>query len=280
MRKQIISFFDSPKGPIVVIMLIIAIWAIGGFVMYYFLYRCSPTDAGTFGDMFGVVNALFSAFAVVGIFYTIRLQKAELRDTKLEISRQADNAARHAETSIKQNKNLVLQRFENTLFNLITIYNQIVTEFKDDTNRYKGKEAFPFYLDKVLSKYRIGNTGTYENYFPSDRSDFVDRYNLNATGEADATSYYYRHVTNILIFIKDATLSKKRRKFYLGMFLSLLSDSELKMLYFHISFDNEVNSREQSDNLQRYCKDENVFSRIKGWQNHTFLKFLDHLESN
>jgi hypothetical protein len=67
---------------------IIAIWIVSGIAIYYFI---KPTERGTFGDMFGAVNSLFSGLALFGIILSIliqqkefNLQTNELRDTKLE----------------------------------------------------------------------------------------------------------------------------------------------------------------------------------------------------
>lgn len=67
-----------------------AIWVVSGCLLY------PLTDRGTFGDMFGAVNALFSGLAFAGIVYTIllqrrelELQREELRATRAEMSRSA-----------------------------------------------------------------------------------------------------------------------------------------------------------------------------------------------
>ena len=45
---------------------------------------------GTFGDMFGAVNSLFSGLAFAGVIYAIFLQRRELRETRHELKRTAD----------------------------------------------------------------------------------------------------------------------------------------------------------------------------------------------
>ena len=45
----------------------------------------SPEERGTFGDMFGAVNALFSGLAFLGVIVAIILQKMELEEQRREI---------------------------------------------------------------------------------------------------------------------------------------------------------------------------------------------------
>lgn len=63
----------------------IGFWAASGFVLYNIDKR------GTFGDMFGAVNALFSGLALAGVIYAILLQHRELgiQIEELELTRAA-----------------------------------------------------------------------------------------------------------------------------------------------------------------------------------------------
>lgn len=112
---------------IVVTIIIIGFW----LLTYYLLKDLSDTKRGTFGDMFGSVNALFSGLALAGIILTIllqrkelKLQREELRDTRAEFE--------------TQNETLKLQRFENTFFSLLNLHHQIVSAI--DYRYYKSKE--------------------------------------------------------------------------------------------------------------------------------------------
>src|SRR5690606_37607908 len=48
---------------------IVVIWLVLAFIIYFLFDNW--TDRGTFGDMFGAVNALFSGIALAGVIYTI-----------------------------------------------------------------------------------------------------------------------------------------------------------------------------------------------------------------
>lgn len=100
----------------------------------------SKEARGTFGDQFGVVNALFSGLAFAGLIYTIILQRKDLKIQKrdllyqrreLELTRKELELTRKemeeqtAEFE-KQNESLRIQRFENTFFNMLSQFQEVV----------------------------------------------------------------------------------------------------------------------------------------------------------
>jgi hypothetical protein len=76
-------------------------------------------DKGTFGDMYGAVNALFSALAFWGVVVTILLQQHELRLTRVEMQRQRmemkSSVAALKATSDTGKINLLTRALENEL---------------------------------------------------------------------------------------------------------------------------------------------------------------------
>lgn len=82
---------QAPYWPLTSLALaVVALWVLCGIILYRFPER------GTFGDMFGAVNALFSGLAFAGVIYAIylqrkelELQREELRSTRLELARSA-----------------------------------------------------------------------------------------------------------------------------------------------------------------------------------------------
>ena len=73
----------STKAVLIIAGTIIVVWLLVG-LMPIFIY-CDPTQRGTFGDMFGAVNALFSGMALAGVVYAILLQREELRLQRQEL---------------------------------------------------------------------------------------------------------------------------------------------------------------------------------------------------
>jgi predicted transcriptional regulator len=71
------------------VIIIVSVWAVSGWSINWY-YSGDVTKRGTFGDMFGAVNALFTGAALAGIIFTILLQRKELalQRKELELNRE------------------------------------------------------------------------------------------------------------------------------------------------------------------------------------------------
>lgn len=78
-------------------------------------------NAGVFGDSFGLLTSLFSAFAFGGVAVTIAIQRDTLALQKTELEQQKDDLALNR---IKLHK----QGFENTFFQMLKLHNQILVD--------------------------------------------------------------------------------------------------------------------------------------------------------
>lgn len=72
-----------PKWIIPSFLIVLVIWILSGVGVYF--YFSTWQDRGTFGDMFGAINALFSGLAFLGVIITIYLQKRELEYQRKEL---------------------------------------------------------------------------------------------------------------------------------------------------------------------------------------------------
>lgn len=94
---------------ILIVVLILSMWA----ASWYFIpqwYNKQPLEAGTFGDMFGAVNALFSGLAFAGLIYTIAVQRQELQTQSKSIDMQTDEMKIQVSAIEMQTEELSLQR--------------------------------------------------------------------------------------------------------------------------------------------------------------------------
>ena len=76
---------DNSKNHLLIklILMVVLIWGLSAVLIMIFLSEWS--DRGTFGDLFGAVNALFSALAFAVLIYTIILQREEIKQNREEI---------------------------------------------------------------------------------------------------------------------------------------------------------------------------------------------------
>lgn len=120
------------------------------FITYLSLKDLLFQNRGTFGDMFGGLNALFSGLAFAGIIYTIllqreelKLQRQELRYTRTELERAA-NAQEKSQLAL----NNQLQNMELTS-KLDNLYKYIQIE-KDDEAKNAAKKIVQELTGKIF----------------------------------------------------------------------------------------------------------------------------------
>lgn len=111
------------------IILVVVIWIISA--VFILLFLDSWSDRGTFGDLFGAVNALFSGLAFAGVTYAIFLQKQDLELQKNEIALNREELKKSSKAQQKSEKALTAQVEQmkisaklNALNTIISYYNQ------------------------------------------------------------------------------------------------------------------------------------------------------------
>lgn len=139
-----------------------------------FIFLKDYNDRGTFGDMFGVVNALFSGLAFAGIIFTILLQRQELKY-------QRDELTATREIFISQSKTLRSQKFESTFFGLLNLHNQIIVDFdyekdSDFTHQpefYKGRDVFKAAFRELYNELKeVSPQIAYKRIYKNHDTDF------------------------------------------------------------------------------------------------------------
>lgn len=95
------------KYIVLLILLVIVIQLVFGNAIYWLLPGW--TERGTFGDMFGAVNTLFSGLAFAGVIYAIVLQQRELKLQREELELTRNELSRTADAQEKSEKALQAQ---------------------------------------------------------------------------------------------------------------------------------------------------------------------------
>lgn len=133
------------------ILFVFIVWICSGIL----IYKCiAPNERGTFGDMFGAVNALFSGLALFGIIISILIQQNELNLQRKEL----------ADTR----EEFKINRITNVLFKQVEYLNHVIDdskfEIKDyekDANKLVSIDEFIRVLDRLK---KIDNTTARGNY--------------------------------------------------------------------------------------------------------------------
>ena len=213
------------------ILIVFIIW--GGF--WYALNR-NP-ERGTFGDMFGAVNALFSGMAFVGIIIAILMQREELELQRKELEATRKELKGQKEQFILQNETLRKQTFENTFFQMVSLHNEIGT-----TMEILG----PKMSSGIPAKKTIGRSCFIE-LFRELRSIYNQELKKEVTGKnlvlineiyvefyrnrQSAIGHYFRNLYQILKFISESEIENK--KTYSNIIRAQLSTHELVVLFYN-----------------------------------------------
>lgn len=225
------SFFgltiDDPNTPKKLLLGVIVLWAMNGIVFYWL------DDRGTFGDMFGSINALFSGLAFAGIIYTILLQREELNEQREELK------LTRAEFE-KQNRTMRLQRFENSFFNLLASRRELIQTLKfvgENYVNYNGTDVIAYVnsilkkglqgieLDHAITKFDI--EGLRERYFGI-LPTYTNQVNL-----------FLDSLLAVLEFVAYSDLIEdddERRK-YFSIVASQLTIAERTFIYYYLCID-------------------------------------------
>ncbi len=128
---------DNSKNHLLIklILMVVLIWGLSALLIMIFLSEWS--DRGTFGDLFGAVNALFSALAFAVLIYTIILQREEIKQNREEIvlnrkelEKSSKLQKKAQDVLIKQVEQTHLSAKMNAMRTLVDYYNNQISNSK------------------------------------------------------------------------------------------------------------------------------------------------------
>lgn len=287
---------DTKKWWLITIGISLLICIVGFFLTLYLSKEIGVFDdadhcpPAQFGNSFGAVCTLISAFAFAGMIVTFVLQRYELSLQREELKAQRSEFA-------TQNETLRLQRFEKTFFNMMELQQNIVNDLytkvehtetvKEDnpnspnvslkevivSNEYKGRNMFYYVFN--LCKHKIENKGT---------NNTKDVYGLSGvlktTGIKEFDSYYtttffdhyFRHLYTILKFInQNDWLGEDLQYKYATFVRATLSRYELVLLYYNGFFHPKIKAL-----MEKYCMLNNLRIELLplSYENSQYLRGL------
>ena len=213
--------------------------------------ECS-TERGTFGDMFGAVNALFSGLAFAGLIVTLlyqkeelKLQREELRETRNELNAQKLEFQ-------EQNKTMKRQRFENTFFNMLSLQQEIIANLSYEY--YASPNIRPHNIPEEIfykgaPKGQLHGRETFEGIYKHaiieyngarhadgiikilKQNGYIAYPVISVTTRFD---HYFRHLYHIYKFVDTSDLIEDSKRYdYACIIRSQLSDYELVMMFYN-----------------------------------------------
>lgn len=245
----------SPKFPWLILIIVISLWCVN-LLFGFWAFGSNKAKGGEWGDIFGAVNALFSALAFLMIYYGIQMQRYEVRLAKSELAeskKQTQEILKQSQEQKnaldKQNEATERQMFENTFFKFLDDYNDIVErlQFKrlvwqnfgpdesflrlESGNDYTGKRIFShlsYWINKLFAD-DFDDVGWI--FKELNKNDFNLQYKFFRSATKELLGPYFRTVYNILKYLELSKIEDK--KFYSNIFRAQMSDNEIKVLAFN-----------------------------------------------
>lgn len=225
----------------VAVLACVGISFLGIWLSYLFVSKQSGvtdvmTARGVFGDSWGGVNAIISAFAFAGVIVTLFLQNRDLNLQRKEMARQREEFE-------KENETLKYQRFENTFFNMLSQFQEVV---KSLSAQYKihgtdivveGRKIFKAaYEEMPVFVENPGGNSEYRRF--KGILNTLKSEGLEGYVKADVPTnfdHYFRLLYRILKFVNESkVITDYDEKYeYTAILRAMLSRYELVWLYYN-----------------------------------------------
>jgi len=204
-------------------------------------------EIGQFGDSWGVLTSIFSAFAFAAVIHNNITQKKTIEKTQEFSNKQSEflniqtiYLNNQTEFLNKQNEFIRVQKFESSLFQMLTLFQSIIEDIDlSGKNSRKGRDCFKlFYSDldyefKNSKLYATGPSfmnGAEINEF---KDLFSEVYHAFYLVKQQDLGHYFRFLYNIFKYIHDSGLSDKEMKVYGNIVRAQLSNYELAILFYN-----------------------------------------------
>ncbi len=256
---------------VVAIVGVLALWCLSWWLISEYI---DPKNQGTFGDMFGAVNALFSGLAFAGLIITLLYQREELKLQREELQETRKELKGQREEFEEQNKTMKRQRFENTFFNMLSLQQEIVAnlsvewkerewyvsecQWKERVINNKGREVFEKIYEgiNVISMNEKITIGIKENVYNK-----IENYN-EYRWLISRFDHYFRHLYHIFKYINESDLIEDKERYeYASIVRSQLSDYELVMLFYNClaQKDNGIEENKFKPLIEKYA----IFNNLR-----------------
>lgn len=185
-----------------IVLLVVAIWVAN-------LCYCSgweTSERGTFGDLFGASNALFSGLAFAGVALALYLQS-------------------------KQNRIGEVQQFESTFFLMVSLHQQILQDMDIHLKSKKilrGRRCFRFLYKEYIREYEKVFKHTSADELGLISETYFDFYEKRQ----DKLAHYFQTLYNIIKYVNESDSEIDKKK-YINLIRAQLSVYELGLIFYN-----------------------------------------------
>ncbi len=240
---------------------LLALVAVGVYV--YGIRLEDTADVGTLGDFVGgTLNPFFAFISFLALLYTINNQLKELSFSRQELHLTREELSKSADALQSQNETSKRQRFENTLFSMIGVLNQIVIDMDigGQNNTKSGRDCFNVFFTQLESLYseRNYNVAMGDNPALIEKRKQHSKLRLNTAydkfylGTHTELGHYFRVLFNIFRYIDRYEIEED---IYHKLFRAQFSDQELLIIFYNTL-------SQQGQPLMEYAKKFALFDNL------------------
>lgn len=210
-------------------------------IMFDEIYAKVPTleTLSLFGDSFGSINTFISSFALIGVIWSVIMQKKELQLQREELRKTTEELHSQKEEFEQQNKTARYQRFDNTFFQLLNNQREKIQDlhisftnlhevFISEDEKYDGRDVFKNILFHRLPNNRLS-------------TNLISLVNAKQAWEgyysyyyASISTLYFKGLLHLLEYISSSSIiDESDKEFYANIVRTSLSKNELITLFLH-----------------------------------------------
>ncbi|MDT0123893.1 hypothetical protein Q9R46_14625 [Paenibacillus sp. RRE4] len=183
---------------------------------------------GTFGDMFGAVNSLFSGLAFAGLIYTISVQREELKETRNSTVMQTVELELQRKAIEMQTDELRLQRLESE---------KSANQLEGQKKLLNLQMAMSVVNELINTKRNRKQDIYYDSQKGADAIKYMTNVNYIFWKDSRAVKLYLELFYFILKFIEDYDLDDKQKKILRDLLIVETTDDEVKLFYIEAGSD-------------------------------------------
>lgn len=201
--------------------IVIILWSLSFLLLFL-----GEQERGTFGDMFGMANALFTGLAFAGVIYTLSQQNTLIDQQKRSVEIQKDELEETRKEFQRQTKIYKQDAFERLFFNMLKMHYDILERVMDN-----GSSVISNYR-KMCSEYNNKTQGRV--FYPSMEVDlewYRKEFKMIMNGYRSTYGVGSRSLLNILELIDGAGFGPDEVKRYIGILFNYLPSEEVLSFY-------------------------------------------------
>lgn len=206
-----------------------ALWAVNLCLGYFFWDK--TINLGTLGDGQNIANSVFAGGAFIGVFYSVMLQRDELRIARKD-SRRMAKVMEEQERNIAEQQVMAREaNFERTFFELLRVFTELTTtlKFTDDSDSlHVGKEVFGPLIKEHDRLIPIALRENDDYVLDFSLQDYKKAYVAFGVYNSHIFGHYFRILYKLIKYVDESSIRDK--SFYSELVRAQLSEGEATLL--------------------------------------------------